>query len=156
MRRLRDVLAPDDPESVEVIATGGLAPLIIRNSETITRHEPNLTLLGLRLIYERNDLSQQRARTHEIAVLASVVNRLGGAHILACGQPNIGIGWQSILAWDLGTNTGRLYFSSKYEKLHPQHTIVNMYPHSYGWQFFPSNWPGITEPAACHGLTYAT
>jgi hypothetical protein len=107
-----------------------------------------------RLDYERVDLAQQRARTHEIALLASVVNRFGGAHILACGQPNIGIGWQSILAWDLGTNTGRLYFSSKYEKLHP-HPIVNMYPHSYGWQFFPSDWPGA-EPAACHGLTYST
>jgi hypothetical protein len=109
-----------------------------------------------RLDYERVDLAQQRARTHEIALLASVVNRLGGAHILACGQPNIGIGWQSILAWDLGTNTGRLYFSSKYEKRHPHHTIVNMYPHSYGWQFFPSNWPGTTEPVACQGLNYNT
>ena len=28
----------------------------------------------------------------------------------------------------MGTNTGQLYFSSKYEKLHPHHTIVNMYP----------------------------
>ena len=45
---------PDDPESVAVIATGGLAPLVIRNSETVTRHEPDLTLLGLRLVYERN------------------------------------------------------------------------------------------------------
>ena len=37
-----------------MIATGGLAPLVIRNSETVTRYEPDLTLLGLRLIYERN------------------------------------------------------------------------------------------------------
>jgi type III pantothenate kinase len=37
-----------------VIATGGLAPLVIRHCETVTRHEPDLTLLGLRLIYERN------------------------------------------------------------------------------------------------------
>jgi type III pantothenate kinase len=54
VRRLRAALVPDDPESVAVIATGGLAPLVIRNSETVTRHEPDLTLLGLRLIYERN------------------------------------------------------------------------------------------------------
>ena len=40
--------------SVAVIATGGLAPLVIRNSETVTRHEPDLTLLGLRLVFERN------------------------------------------------------------------------------------------------------
>ena len=37
-----------------VIATGGLAPLIIGVSETIDQHEPDLTLIGLRLIHERN------------------------------------------------------------------------------------------------------
>jgi len=54
VRRLRLALVPDDPESVEVIATGGLASLMIKISETLTRHEPDLTLLGLRLIYDRN------------------------------------------------------------------------------------------------------
>jgi type III pantothenate kinase len=37
-----------------VIATGGLAPLILDESETITEHEPDLTLIGLRLVFERN------------------------------------------------------------------------------------------------------
>jgi type III pantothenate kinase len=37
-----------------VIATGGLAPLIIGVAETIDEHEPDLTLIGLRLIHERN------------------------------------------------------------------------------------------------------
>ncbi|MDQ1619026.1 MAG: type pantothenate kinase [Actinomycetota bacterium] len=37
-----------------VIATGGLAPLILDESETIQQHEPDLTLIGLRLVYERN------------------------------------------------------------------------------------------------------
>jgi type III pantothenate kinase len=54
VRRLRVALVPADPASVVVIATGGLAPLVIRHCETVTRHEPDLTLLGLRLIYERN------------------------------------------------------------------------------------------------------
>src|ERR1700710_2284256 len=36
---------------IEVIATGGLAPLLIEHCETVTRHEPDLTLIGLRLIY---------------------------------------------------------------------------------------------------------
>jgi type III pantothenate kinase len=53
-RRLAETLAPEAPDSVEVIATGGLAPLMIEISETLTRHEPDLTLLGLRLIYDRN------------------------------------------------------------------------------------------------------
>ncbi len=37
-----------------VVATGGLATLVIAESETIQKHEPNLTLIGLRLVFERN------------------------------------------------------------------------------------------------------
>jgi type III pantothenate kinase len=54
VRRLAVELAPDDPGAVEVIATGGLAHLIVGQAETLTRHEPDLTLIGLRLIHERN------------------------------------------------------------------------------------------------------
>jgi type III pantothenate kinase len=39
---------------VAVIATGGLAALVIEHCETVTRHEPDLTLLGLRLVFDRN------------------------------------------------------------------------------------------------------
>jgi type III pantothenate kinase len=41
----------DEPR---VIATGGLAPLVLEESGTITDHEPDLTLIGLRLVFERN------------------------------------------------------------------------------------------------------
>lgn len=41
-------------QSPTVIATGGLAPLVLGISETIAHHEPDLTLIGLRLIHERN------------------------------------------------------------------------------------------------------
>jgi type III pantothenate kinase len=54
VRRLAAPLNPEDPSDVEVIATGGLARLVIDHCDTVTRHEPDLTLLGLRLIYERN------------------------------------------------------------------------------------------------------
>ncbi|MGW3468009.1 type III pantothenate kinase [Saccharopolyspora sp. NPDC000995] len=37
-----------------VIATGGLAPLVVTESTTITHHVPDLTLLGLRLVFDRN------------------------------------------------------------------------------------------------------
>lgn len=37
-----------------VVATGGLAPIVVPESVTITHHEPDLTLLGLRLVFERN------------------------------------------------------------------------------------------------------
>ncbi|MGI8869697.1 MAG: type III pantothenate kinase [Mycobacteriales bacterium] len=37
-----------------VVATGGLAPLVLDVSETIQFHEPDLTLIGLRLAWELN------------------------------------------------------------------------------------------------------
>lgn len=40
--------------AAKVIATGGLAPLIIAESSFVDVHEPWLTLIGLRLVYERN------------------------------------------------------------------------------------------------------
>lgn len=43
-----------DPDDVQVIATGGLAPLVLGEASTIDVHEPWLTLIGLRLVYERN------------------------------------------------------------------------------------------------------
>jgi type III pantothenate kinase len=37
-----------------VVATGGLAPLVVSESSEITHHEPDLTLIGLRLVFEKN------------------------------------------------------------------------------------------------------
>jgi type III pantothenate kinase len=37
-----------------VVATGGLAPVVMDECATITHHEPWLTLIGLRLIYDKN------------------------------------------------------------------------------------------------------
>lgn len=41
-------------EPTAVIATGGLAPVVISESTTITHHEPDLTLIGLRLVFAKN------------------------------------------------------------------------------------------------------
>jgi type III pantothenate kinase len=41
-------------ELTAVVATGGLASLVVSESETITHHEPDLTLEGLRLVFEKN------------------------------------------------------------------------------------------------------
>jgi type III pantothenate kinase len=54
VRRITEELQHTHPGPVTVIATGGLAPLIVAESETIAHHVPELTLLGLRLVYERN------------------------------------------------------------------------------------------------------
>lgn len=44
----------DDADEVTVVATGGLAPLVVDECETVDVHEPWLTLVGLRLVFERN------------------------------------------------------------------------------------------------------
>ncbi|MFF7586809.1 type III pantothenate kinase [Kitasatospora purpeofusca] len=43
-----------DPDDVQVIATGGLAPLVLGEAGSLDVHEPWLTLIGLRLVFERN------------------------------------------------------------------------------------------------------
>lgn len=53
VKRMAAELA-DDPDEVSVIATGGLAPLVLGEASVIDAHEPWLTLIGLRLVYERN------------------------------------------------------------------------------------------------------
>jgi type III pantothenate kinase len=54
VQRIAAELAPGAERDVVVVATGGLAPLLITESKTITHHEPHLTLRGLRLVYQRN------------------------------------------------------------------------------------------------------
>lgn len=56
VNRIIDELSDLYPDAGEVcvIATGGLAPLVLGISETIEFHEPDLTLIGLRLVHERN------------------------------------------------------------------------------------------------------
>jgi type III pantothenate kinase len=49
--RIRDEIG--DPDAT-VIATGGLSSVVVDESRTIEHHEPDLTLTGLRLVYERN------------------------------------------------------------------------------------------------------
>ena len=54
--RICDELAVLYPNKLDVtvIATGGLAPLVFGVSENIDFHEPDLTLIGLRLVHEKN------------------------------------------------------------------------------------------------------
>jgi type III pantothenate kinase len=54
VRRIAAELAPGAERDVAVVATGGLAPLLIAESHTITYHAPHLTLRGLRMVYARN------------------------------------------------------------------------------------------------------
>ncbi|SDS65137.1 pantothenate kinase [Nocardioides scoriae] len=42
------------PADVHVVATGGLAPVVVDECVAFTDHQPWLTLLGLELVFERN------------------------------------------------------------------------------------------------------
>lgn len=53
VRRMAAELSPD-PDTVTVVATGGLATLVLGEASVIDIHEPWLTLIGLRMVYERN------------------------------------------------------------------------------------------------------
>jgi len=50
---VRRIIAELGPVTA-VVATGGLAPVVVAESSTITHHEPTLTLVGLRLVFEKN------------------------------------------------------------------------------------------------------
>ena len=50
VRRIKEEINSD----AFVVATGGIADLIAKDAETINKVDPNLTLEGLRIIYQRN------------------------------------------------------------------------------------------------------
>lgn len=50
---VRRIVAELDGD-VTVIATGGLAVLVVEHCDTVSIHEPDLTLVGLRLVFEKN------------------------------------------------------------------------------------------------------
>ena len=53
--RIVDMIAAElGGELSAVIATGGLASVVIRESKTVTVHRPDLTLQGLRMVYDKN------------------------------------------------------------------------------------------------------
>jgi type III pantothenate kinase len=47
-------IARELDEHPVVIATGGLSPLMMGVCDTLDHHEPDLTLIGLRLVFEKN------------------------------------------------------------------------------------------------------
>ncbi|MDG0866213.1 type III pantothenate kinase [Candidatus Lucifugimonas marina] len=55
LARFKMELNPDAPEDVTVVATGGLANLIAEHTESFNHVNPELTLVGLRLVHEMNN-----------------------------------------------------------------------------------------------------
>lgn len=53
--RFKQELNPDAPEDVTVVATGGLANLMAQHTESFNHVNPELTLIGLRMVHEMNN-----------------------------------------------------------------------------------------------------
>jgi type III pantothenate kinase len=53
-RVVSDITAELGGSVTAVVATGGLASIVLDECVTVTHHEPMLTLIGLRLIFDRN------------------------------------------------------------------------------------------------------
>ncbi len=51
--RMREELGLAEDE-LHVIATGGLAPVVVEECAVFTEHQPWLTLLGLEIVFSRN------------------------------------------------------------------------------------------------------
>jgi hypothetical protein len=110
-----------------------------------------------RLATEHADLVQQHARTHEISLLKSVTNALGGpTHILSCGQPVTDVGYASTLAWiyhiDVGSVGGFQQHVESAELANAAIPKVLLEPQpQLGWKVVPwHSQPG--QVAACSGL----
>ena len=59
LERMLAELGPD----TRIIATGGLAPLVLQESRHLEIHEPWLTLIGLRLVFEKNATGRAALRS---------------------------------------------------------------------------------------------
>ena len=110
-----------------------------------------------RVRVERTDLTTQRARTHQISLLQSATNALGGArHIVDCGQPVTDVEYASTVAWlynlDVGSVGGFQQHVEAAELANPAIPKVLIHPLARGgWRFQPWH----TQPgnvARCAGI----
>jgi hypothetical protein len=73
---------------------------------------------------ERTDLHHERTRTHEIALLQTTIDALGGyRHIRNCGEPVTDVEYVSTLAWFTKLNVGVVGHKPEFE-LHQTYPIV--------------------------------
>ena len=106
---------------------------------------------------ERQDMRHERGRTHEITLLASVTNALGGSrHVLNCGQPVTDVGYVSQLAWlyhiDVGSVGGLQQHVEAAELRNPAIAKVLFKPLSQGgWNVEPWHTRSF-QVARCAGL----
>jgi hypothetical protein len=86
-----------------------------------------------RITAERADLKHERDRTKIINHLQGLIARLGGPKkLFYCGQPTTGIGLQSVLAWEMGVNTGVLFWTPHLGTVDPRPVVLfRVTPHAW-------------------------
>lgn len=106
---------------------------------------------------ERADLKHERGRTHQIALLATTTERVGGArHVQNCGQPVTDVGYVSALAYLYHRNVGHVGGFQQgvqaAELRNPNIPKVLFYPIARGgWKVVPHH-TRPTQVARCRGL----
>jgi hypothetical protein len=161
---------------VAVLAGIGAGKILLELPPLVGRITPNLStavatggavvIVGLfavwlvptahsRYVIEHKDLVHERLRTKFIDHLPGLIARLGGAkHLFACGQPTTSIQYQSVLAWDLGANTGELFWTPHLGKVQPR-PVVLFQPTPHAWKVETID----TKPsmvAQCKGLNHVS
>jgi hypothetical protein len=92
---------------------------------------------GTRAMAVHAQIRQVRTNTIKIKRLQAVIERDGGgARIRACGQPVATVGYQSILAWDLGMNVGNVGYKPG-RSINQGHPIVLFKRHQLVWTVRP-------------------
>jgi hypothetical protein len=110
-----------EPAAVAAVLAGAAIGLLLNELPRLRRELPRwigipvvAVLIGAlvpgaiaRMRAEHRDLRHERARTHQIALLQTTTNALGGArHIQNCGQPVTDVTYVSALAWLYHRNVG--------------------------------------------------
>jgi hypothetical protein len=104
---------------------------------------------------ERKDLFHERGRTRQINRLNAVIARLGGvAAIRACGQPTTEVGYQSVMAFAMGMNVGKVGYNPK-RNIKAGRPLVLFEPPANGWVVRPVH-TSAAKLAQCRGMRTRT
>jgi hypothetical protein len=101
---------------------------------------------------ERTDLKHERDRTHEIALLNTTIDALGGyRHIRACGEPVTVVEYASTLAWYTHLDVGSVGYLPDLEKQQTYPIVLFIPNSSGGWRVQPWH-TRPSQVAACRSL----
>jgi hypothetical protein len=91
-----------------------------------------------RVRHERSDLTHERHRATEVALMGSAITALGGwRHILHCAKPTADVEWVSALAWLTHANVGHTGHRFDVEFRGGQPILFFSPRHQGGWRLIP-------------------